>query len=607
MKKIFKSQNLKENRVYIILGIIIAFQLATIIYSFQFRKEGYHSDEIWSYGYANSYYQRDVHRDQNYNFINIAEWVDAQFLRDYLVVNEGEEFTYDSIYQNQLYDLSPPFHSMLLHTISSFFPGHFSRWFSFWINILSFIICMVFLFKIARELKNDFFALLVCLTYGFSFGARDTFIYLRMYALCTALVMIIIYNYIKVLNKIKKENKISICHLITLCLVSFVGFLTHYYIIAFTGVLTFLICVLLLFKKRIKAMFVCGFSMLITLVLSILVFPSLIHTTQYQGNKIATESAKLMNYNFEMRFRIITNFLTTKLFDLQVSIYPSGIMPIIGAYVFVFVIFSIPLGFLFRNTKFVKWIIRRIRFLFTHFKGIVKYLWRRINWIYVILLVTIFAHIIIVGETSNVCGMGPYLDRYIMFLFPIAMLVALAFVYQIGMIIFKRKKYCNYILSAVVILLVTVNINNRIKYVDYFFQQEIVGESISEAVKDKSCIYVMERIWMLTTLTPELMNAKEFFQVGFWEYNQYESQYMERLQREPVVLMVDTTFSNSLINEYSENENIKVEKNNIAEEKSDRYKDLLNYFEDLEPKTKMQKLGSEYVFGRKMEYYLINP
>lgn len=336
MKKFINKERLTENRVYIILGLVIFIQLAFIIYGFQFKKVGYHSDELWSYGYANSYYQKDIFQDNEGNLININEWTKGQVLKDYIVVNKGEEFSYGSIYQNQMYDLSPPLHSMVLHTICSFFPERYSRWFSFSINIISFIICLIFLFKTARLLKDDVFALCCCIVYGFSLGARDTYVYLRMYGMCAALVMIIIYNFLLYLKRIKEDGKIINKNLAGICVASFAGFLTHYYMIALVGILTFFVCALLLFKKKFKVMFAYGFSLLGTLLLSLATFPTLMHMAQSQSAKVVGETKQSMNYTFEIRFKIISNFLMTKLFDIPISIYSSGLLPIVMGCLVVF-------------------------------------------------------------------------------------------------------------------------------------------------------------------------------------------------------------------------------------------------------------------------------
>ena len=61
MNKVEKS----KLRVYIVLTVMIAIHLACIIYYFHVHKQGYHSDEMWSYGYANGAEVKDIFRDSH--------------------------------------------------------------------------------------------------------------------------------------------------------------------------------------------------------------------------------------------------------------------------------------------------------------------------------------------------------------------------------------------------------------------------------------------------------------------------------------------------------------------------------------------------------------
>lgn len=56
--------------------------------------------------------------------------------------------------------------------------------------------------------------------------------------------------------------------------------------------------------------------------------------------------------------------------------------------------------------------------------------------------------IIVVGETTSVYGMGNYVDRYIMYLYPLEVITGMAAVYQIGLILFKKKKISKRIIIA---------------------------------------------------------------------------------------------------------------------------------------------------------------
>lgn len=603
-----KDQNKRKKIIYLILGLLVIVQLGLIIYEFAYKKEGYHSDELWSYGYANSYYQKDIFQDENGQLIHYGEWTDAQVLEDYLTVNKGEEFKYDSVYKNQINDLSPPLHSMVLHTICSFFPERFSPWYSFFINIAAFIISMIFLFKLGQLLKGDIFALSCCVLYGFSWGARDTFIYLRMYAMCTALVMIFVYNLIAYIMEYDKHKKIFSVHLLTLCPVALIGFLTHYYMISFIGVLTFTVCVMLLCQKKIKQMFTYGFSMLAMLMVSIMVFPSLLRVSQNQGKKVASDSAEMLNYTFEMRFRIMTNFITRKMFNVE-TLYKSGYLRIAFGVLLFILIVSIPLMFLLRETAFMKRRVRNAVFVITHVKSVVKYCLRRIRWIYIVMLVTIVLQVIVVGESSNVYLMGSCADRYIMYLYPLSIVIALALISWITRLVIKNKKIRQAVFWACVILLAGMNLYNRKINDFYYFKTYVQGETLQECLENRDCIYIMDKAWLLTAYAPYFMNADQYFEVSRQQYAMYEEEYKEKLKEKKVVLVIDSTFLSS-VGSYLEQNGMIMEdeqKNAKMEDGDKEYKEILAFFEDLDPTTEMERLSTEIVFTRTLETYLINP
>lgn len=230
------------------------------------------------------------------------------------------------------------------------------------------------LFKTAKLLKDDIFALCRCALYGFSLGARDTFIYLRMYALCTAFFMVILYQLLLYLDKSKKNGKVYNIHLVVVALVSFLAFLTHYYMIAVVGIMTFLICIMLLFQKRIKVMFTYGFSMLGTFLLSIAVFPSLLRVANGQVGKVASDTSKMMNYTFPIRFKFIAYYFTYKEFNFSVSLYKNAMVPIVFGCVVFGCIVMLPVVYLLRKTTFVMKITKRIKIMFKHPVLVIRYL-----------------------------------------------------------------------------------------------------------------------------------------------------------------------------------------------------------------------------------------
>ena len=129
---------------YMILAGIILIQLLYSTFMFVYKKNGTHSDEIWSYGLANSYYKPfvylpdGIYQDEyrgGYEGSDITgKWIDGKVMNDYVTVQKGERFTYGSVYHNQVLDHHPPLYYSILHTICSFFPDRFSFWYAYAIN-----------------------------------------------------------------------------------------------------------------------------------------------------------------------------------------------------------------------------------------------------------------------------------------------------------------------------------------------------------------------------------------------------------------------------------------------------------------------------------------
>lgn len=600
-----------QKKTYVIFILLVIAQLLTIMYSFQFRKESIHSDEVWSYGYANGFYSREIFMDDEQNTINTNEWLPCKQFWDWLVVNEGEEFRFDSVYYNKQNDISPFLHSMILHAICSFFPESFSFWYSFLINIVSFLICMIFLFKTARLLKNDTFALGCCFWYGFSLAARDTYIYLRMYAMSTAIIMAYVYFSLKYIKAVKAGNKPSSLNLLILIVVAWIGFLSNFYNISFVGISTFLICLYLLFCKKIKYMFLYGFSMLGALGATALVLPDMFRITRNFGEQVEGGTT---TYSFGMQVKVFLNAVFSKLTGIRISIYHTATFAIIcGVLVYLFIV-MIPFLFLIRNTAFAKKCISKIKYVATHKRECIQSLWKRINWIYVILVVTMLLQIIVVCKTSYVEGMGAYADRYIFFFYPVAAFVLLACLYSVVQMIFKKQSVKRYAFIVLLFGLFGINMYTRMAFQSYLFKSHRQGKSIEEVVEGKDCIFINSAAWELVAMSKYLMHGKNYFHTSM-DYEKYTEAYKEKLSQGQVILIVnmecfitiedalDIIFSAHNVKRDSEKDEIADKEKEMPEE----YYEMLDYFEALVPETKMQQVSSENVFDREMRLFIINP
>lgn len=598
--------NKKEinKRLYVIFGIMVFVQLCMMVYCFQFKKEGCHSDEMWSYGYANSYHQKDIYQDKNGKFINIDEWVDSDVLRSYITVDRGEEFEYGSVYSNQMYDLSPPLHSMVLHTISSFFPGKFSLWYAFVINMVAFVIAMIFLFKIVKLLMNEKMAMLVCLLYGFSSGAVDTCIYLRMYAMCTAMFMVIVYYMLRI---IKLENGEKYWpKAIPLFLVSVAAFLTHYYMISIGGILTALFCLYMMIKKQWKRMFMFGFTMLFAFLSSIAIFPSLLKNSSNHASFAAAQTAKHANMTFVLRFRGIFCHMVKKETSIPMTMYVDyGPIEFVVSAIATAIILS-PILILFRKSS---WFIKakeNVIYSFKNFKTVIIG-WiiaqiKKINDIYIIFMIAICLQIIVVGQTTSVYAMGPCVDRYVFYLNPIFLTIVVSAAKTFVFFVLKNKKVATWIVGILAIILISSQQISVYTTSPYYFEAELTGTPVKEMCKDKNVFIVMDSKWVLTVLTYNLYDSKAFFVADASEMEKYKDSLASKAEEGPILVMINVD-SYYMEGTYDESKYLNAKK---KPKDINDYNKLIKFLETFDSDNKLEEKSQETIFGRQFIMFEID-
>lgn len=227
----------KKSRIILAIIIVISLALSFVYLS---AKQGYHEDELLTYNLANSSKQLNVD----------GGWNTPEDFNDYLTVDSTDRFDYAQVYQNQIIDAShPPFYYALVHTVCSFFPESFSKYFAFSINVLAMIGILILLYKIGKKVTgNNLYALIGAGAYALSIACITTTIYLRMYATLTFFVLAFLYMSLKLYEK---KNTIKFTDCLLLGVIVMLGTLTQYYFILFEGLIGL---VFLVFKIKEK----CG-------------------------------------------------------------------------------------------------------------------------------------------------------------------------------------------------------------------------------------------------------------------------------------------------------------------------------------------------------------
>lgn len=252
----------KENVLFLLILII----QVSIMAGYGNMKKGYFVDELWSYGLANSYYHPHVYSDGK-----LDDWVEGKYFKDYIEVLDDQRFQYGSVVYNQKNDVHPPLFYIVLHTICSFFPNSFSKWYGIFPNIFYFSCCMYFLYKLGYLLfDNSYRALIPVMAYGLCPGSISNVMYIRMYMLLTVWAVYAFYIH----SRWIKTGGMNVKGLIELVAVSYLGFMSHYYYFVYAFFLSAFYVIYLIKKEDMKKTIQYCLAMAGSLFLVLITYPT---------------------------------------------------------------------------------------------------------------------------------------------------------------------------------------------------------------------------------------------------------------------------------------------------------------------------------------------
>ena len=214
-------------------------------------------------------YQADVYPE--------PVWITAKQFRDYVTVDGEDCFNYLSVYFNVKDDNHPPFHYMLLHTISSVFQGSLSPLPGCAINLLAIAGCILCFFRLGRVLEKEgvipegsgrMAGICMGLLYGLSAGAIATALLIRMYGTMTFLCVALFCLHVKKWLEKGFERKNA-----KLTLVTVLGFWTQYFFLFYCLTLAGVTAGLLVVKKRYRELRGYLGSMILAAVIGLVIFP----------------------------------------------------------------------------------------------------------------------------------------------------------------------------------------------------------------------------------------------------------------------------------------------------------------------------------------------
>ena len=301
----------KIEKIIFIITIIILSIIMTIFIN---KKEGFHEDEIFSYGSSNykldNVYQRYGTKDALNKIIfdeilqgNVSQiisrinnyitnpdeynkkmeelkkeevpiWKTKEEAKEYVTIGRGDIFNYFSVYYNQVRDVHPPLFYGLVHFVSSIAYGHFSKYIIFSINIVFFILSCIEIRKILKLLNKKYLSIPAILLYGLNIGTISTVIFLRMYQMLVFFTLVSLKLHIEIIkNDLEINNKIRNKLIATTIL----GFLTQYYFCIFALIEFITLFIILLKNRKYNTLKKYFKYHLISAIIGVILFPAAIY------------------------------------------------------------------------------------------------------------------------------------------------------------------------------------------------------------------------------------------------------------------------------------------------------------------------------------------
>ena len=483
---------LKENK-FIILTIVI---LCGLMFYFINQKQGFHEDEIFSYGSSNYKYDNvyrwfgyaEANQDILYkqvltgslnNRINnlikyktnieqfnkdeilskeIPTWKYKDEALEYLAIQKEDIFNYFSVYQNQARDVHPPFFYYLVHLTSTLFYNNFTKYIIFSINLVFFIGVLLIIKKIVELLNHKELVIPTMILYGASMGCISTVMFQRMYMMVTFFSILYLYFIIKFIkNDFKIKDKFWF--ILTIIL----GFLTQYYFCIYIVLIFIILSIYLLLNKKYKKWFEFLKLHVISALIGIVIYPYCIEDIFFSYRGIGSSEAKTKTFLESLQYY---GDQLINLFGLQNIIY----LLIIGLIITV---------------------IHKI-----NKKEILK---NKLNIIVIFLPIILF--IMTISKIAPFLGEN-YTSRYMMLLFPV---ISIAILYMLTFL-FDNKKTI-FIVGLSISLLLSINglYNNTPVYLykDYEKAMELAKDN-----SDKYFVYIFDNYFTHLSSLPEFNTYK---------------------------------------------------------------------------------------------------
>lgn len=315
-----KPETLIENkRQKIKLGIVITLLCAVMLF-FVVQKEGFHCDEIFSYGSSNCAEESVFYSYKGDDIV----WRTREDAHNYMKA-QNNRFNYKSVYENQVNDVHPPLFYMIVHTVCSILNNTFSKYIIFFISLPFFIGTCILIWKILNLIDRKPISILTVALYGLSLGGISTMMFQRMYMMLTFFTIAYLYINISIL---KNNFILTKKHVIGLFVVSILGFLTQYFFAIYAVLVSLFMIILFIVNKKFKEMFKYIGTLALAAIAGLLIFPASIEHLLHSDRSIGSFEVNNYSERISTYFNMILRYFGSK-WEIVLALFAIALLAIV--------------------------------------------------------------------------------------------------------------------------------------------------------------------------------------------------------------------------------------------------------------------------------------
>ncbi len=257
-----------KEKVYKIIFIIFLVLHGLLMVILGNNKVGYHYDEKLTFALANN-----ENSMKGLDIVDGEQYSGYSLFEKYAAVEKKNTFNYKLVWKNQEGDVHPPLYYIIIHTICSFFPGKYTKWFGLVPNIICMMLidCILYI-GLKRAYRDEALALLVTVFSGLTLLHLNMSVFLRMYALLTVFVVAISMLYLNYRNSKLDMKYYILCYGIIVA-----GTMTQYYFLIYLFFLTLYFVVNRMLLKKWNEVIKFCLVVCAAGVSCVAVFPPIIH------------------------------------------------------------------------------------------------------------------------------------------------------------------------------------------------------------------------------------------------------------------------------------------------------------------------------------------